>query len=69
MSKFNALWEYIKNNKNSDFQLSFDQIQEIAGLPIDHSFLTYKKELKDYGFEVGKISLKNKTLNFKKLEE
>ncbi|MFQ8965409.1 MAG: hypothetical protein ACLR6E_03945 [Lactobacillus gasseri] len=69
MSKFNALWEYIKNNKNSDFQLSFDQIQEIAGLPIDHSFLTYKKELKDYGFEVGKISLKNKTVNFKKLEE
>ena len=57
------------NNKNSDFQLSFDQIQEIAGLPIDHSFLTYKKELKDYGFEVGKISLKNKTVNFKKLEE
>ena len=47
----------------------FDQIQEIAGLPIDHSFLTYKKELKDYGFEVGKISLKNKTVNFKKLEE
>lgn len=69
MSKFNPLWEYIKNNKNSAFQLSFDQIQEIAGLPIDHSFLTYKKELKDYGFEVGKISLKNKTVNFKKLEE
>lgn len=69
MSNFNPLWEYIKNNKNSDFQLSFDQIQEIAGLPIDHSFLTYKKELKDYGFEVGKISLKNKTVNFKKLEE
>lgn len=68
MSKFNPLWEYIKNNKSSDFQLSFDQIQEITGLPIDHSFLTYKKELKDYGFEVGKISLKNKTVNFKKLE-
>ncbi|EFQ46541.1 hypothetical protein LBGG_00229 [Lactobacillus gasseri MV-22] len=58
-----------QNNKDSDFQLSFDQIQEIAGLPIDHSFLTYKKELKDYGFEVGKISLKNKTVNFKKLED
>ena len=43
MSKFNPLWEYIRNNKNSAFQLSFDQIQEIAGMPIDHSFLTYKK--------------------------
>lgn len=69
MTKFNPLCEYINNNKDSDFQLSFDQIQEIAGLPIDHSFLTYKKELKDYGFEVGKISLKNKTVNFKKLED
>ena len=69
MSKFNPLWEYITNNKNSDFQLSFDQIQKITGLPIDHSFLTYKKELKNYGFEVEKISLKNKTVSFKRLEE
>ena len=69
MSKFNPLWDYIKSNKNSDFQLSFDQIEKISGLPIDHSFLTYKKELKAYGFEVGKISLKNKTVNFKKLED
>lgn len=26
----------------------------IAGLPIDHFFLTYKKELLEYGFKVGK---------------
>lgn len=67
MSKFKPLWEYIKDNKDEDFQLSFEQIKKIADLPIDHSFLTYKKELLNYGFKVGKISLKNKTVDFKKL--
>ncbi len=59
MSKFSPLWQYIKDNHDQDFQLSFDQIQTIVGLPIDHSFLTYKKELLDYGFKV----------DFKKLED
>ncbi|OYS05891.1 hypothetical protein [Lactobacillus johnsonii] len=68
MSKFSPLWQYIKDNYDQEFQLSFDQIQKIVGLPIDHSFLTYKKELLDYGFKVGKISLKNKTVDFEKLE-
>ena len=27
---------------------------------IDHSFLTYKKELLEYGYEVAKISIKEK---------
>lgn len=67
MSKFKPLWEYIKDNKDEDFQLPFDQIEKVSGLPIDHSFLTYKKELLNYGFKVGKISLKNKTVDFKKL--
>lgn len=66
MSKFKPLWKYIEDNKDEDFQLSSDQIKKIAGLPIDHSFLTYKKIL-NYGFKVGKVSLKNKTIDFKKL--
>ena len=68
MSKFSPLWQHIKDNHDQDFQLSFGQIQKIVGLPIDHSLLTYKKELLDYGFKVRKISLKNKTVDFKKLE-
>ena len=39
----------------------------IAGIPIDHSFLKYKKELKEYGYHVGKLSMKNKTVTFEKL--
>ena len=58
MSKYDALWAWIKENGTDSFQLTFAEIEQIAGLPIDHSFLTYKKELMDYGYQVGKASMK-----------
>jgi len=67
MSKYEPLWQWIKENKNDNFKLSYAEIEEIAGVPIDHSFLTYKKELLEYGFKVGKISMKEQTVNFEKL--
>ncbi len=66
MSKYNALWEYVKNNGSQSFKLTFDEIRDIAGVPIDHSFLKYKKELAEYGYEVGKISMKEQTVVFNK---
>jgi len=36
-------------------------------MPIDHSFLNCKKELLNYGYKVGKISLKGKTVDFEKV--
>lgn len=66
MSKYDALWEYVKRNKEQSFQLTFDEIQDIAGIPIDHSFLKYKKELLEYGCKVGKISMKEQTVLFEK---
>ena len=35
-------------------KLTFEEIESIAGIPIDHSFLSYKKELLEYGFRVKK---------------
>lgn len=67
MSKYNQLWQYIANNENGSFELTFEQIEKIAGVPLDHSFLRYKKELSDYGFEVEKISMKNQLVKFTKL--
>lgn len=67
MSKYDALWEYVQKNGSQSFKLTFDEIQNIAGLPIDHSFLKYKKELADYGYQVGKISMKEQTVIFHKL--
>lgn len=67
MSKYNQLWEYFSDKNALVIKLSFDEIDEIAGLELDHSFLNYKKELTDYGYEVGKISLKEKTVIFNKV--
>ena len=68
MSKYDALWEYVKQTGRSSIKLSFDDIYDIAGVPIDHSFLQYKKELVPYGYQVGKISLKEQTVIFNKAE-
>jgi hypothetical protein len=66
MSKYNALWEYVKNSGKQSLKLTFDEIQNIAGVPIDHSFLNFKKELTNYGYQVGKISMKEKSVSFEK---
>ncbi len=68
MSKYSALWEWVKSNGSLSFKLTFEEIQNIAGIPIDHSFLKYKKELEEYGYQVGKISMKEKTVIFNKIE-
>ncbi|HBC85236.1 MAG TPA: hypothetical protein DCZ30_07615 [Clostridiales bacterium] len=68
MSKYQPLWEYIKNNSGDFIKLSYEEIKDVLGFNIDHSFLTYKKELKEYGYEVSKISMKEKYITFNKLE-
>lgn len=67
MSKYNALWEYIQKDESDFLELTFEQIKNITDIPIDHSFLKYKKELKKYGYQVGKISMKQKTVTFHKI--
>ncbi|MCR5168524.1 MAG: hypothetical protein K6C13_15135 [Oscillospiraceae bacterium] len=67
MSKYNNLWEYIKNNTPSE--LSFSEVENICGFPIDHSFLKFKKELEAYGYRVAKISMKNKTVKIEQFKE
>ena len=68
MSKYSSLWEYVQKNGNQSFKLSFEEIQAIGGTPIDHSFLKYKKELTEYGYEVAKISMKEQTVIFDKID-
>lgn len=66
MSKYTPLWEYIKEHGTDSFKLTYTEIENIVGLPIDHSFLTYKKELLEYGYKVSKISMKEQTVAFEK---
>lgn len=66
MSKYDLLCEYIKKEEKDTLRLSFEEIKNIAGTPIDHSFLRYKKELESYGYKVSKISIKEETVTFEK---
>lgn len=68
MSKYDPLWKYLKEDGRSPLRLSFEEIKQVLGFEIDHSFLNYKKEAKEYGYQVEKISLKEKNVLFQKTE-
>jgi hypothetical protein len=67
MSKYDKLWEYLKADGRGALKLTFDDIKNILGFDIDHSFLTYKKEAGKFGYRAGKISLKEKHITFNKI--
>ncbi len=64
MSKYEPLWKYLKNNQKEEYILTYDEIKNILGFDIDHSFLKYKKESASYGYIVKKISLKERKITF-----
>lgn len=64
MSKYEPLWDYAVQHEPGQFSLTFNEIENVLGFQIDHSFLKYKKELAERGAEVLRISLKNKTVHF-----
>ena len=67
MSKYEPLWNYIGENQKENNKLTYEEIKNILGFEIDHSFLTYKKEAAKFGYEVGRISMKEKTVTFNKI--
>ena len=69
MSQYEPLWKWIKENGTDSFRLTYAEIEKILGFPIDHSFLTFKKELSEFGFAVGKISMKHQTVSFERRTE
>lgn len=55
--KYDKLWEYIKN----------EDVREITFGKIE-AFLNEKKNLKKYGYEVSKISLKEKIVYVRRID-
>ena len=68
MSKYEKLWIGVKNSGANELKLTFDEITQTIGFPLDHSFLKYKKELLEYGYAVEKISMKERTVIFRKTD-
>lgn len=68
MSKYSPLWQFVAASAEQKLVLSYDEIQAVLGFPIDHSFLSFKKELLEYGWQVEKISMKGQTVIFVRSE-
>lgn len=66
MSKYDALWAHIAKSSEDTLLLGFAQLEELAGVPLDHAFLRCKKELTAYGWQVEKISMKAQTVRFRR---
>mgnify|MGYP006896822064 CR=1 FL=1 len=69
MSKYEPLWNYLKDNQKQEYKLSYEEIKRILGFELNHSFLTYKKELIEYGYEVKKISIKEKCILINRIKD
>lgn len=71
MSKYFLLWtkisELFNQNNQDTLILTFEEIEKLGKEKIDHSFLKFKSELETFNYKVEKISLKNKTIKFKKI--
>ena len=67
MSKYDPLWHHIQGKSDGDYRVTFDEVKRVLGFEIDHSFLNHKKELLSYGYEIGKISLKDRTITYRKV--
>ena len=66
MSKYEPLRKWIGEHGTDSFKLTYEEIEKITGIPLDHSFLNCKKELSEVGFHVERISMKEKTVAFRK---
>ncbi len=68
MSKYDLLWKNIdllfKQTEQEKLTLTFEELGKFGGIAVDHSFLTFKKELENFGYKVDKISLKQKQITF-----
>ena len=69
MSKYEPLWKRLQADGRETFKLTFDEIKAVLGFDIDHSFLNAKKEAVQFGYTVGKISLKEKHVTFNRARE
>lgn len=69
MSKYDPLWVHVGASGADALSLSFAEIEKIAGVALDHSFLKYKRELMQYGYRVERVFLKAQRVSFVKLED
>lgn len=63
-SNYQPLWEYVVKAEKFPLKMTFKEIEILLGIPLNHAFLSEKKQLLKIGIVVEKISLKEKYIIF-----
>ena len=69
MKKYRSLWKFIAAQEEAALTLTFAEVEKIAGVPMDHSFLNSKKEILEYGWRVKKIQIGKQTGSFERADK
>ena len=71
MSKYFPLWQEVACRMQGVNKLmpTFEEVRDVLGFEIDHSFLDCKKELEEHGYKVDKISLQEQKRRFRKMNK
>ena len=69
MDKYIKLRQRFERKEEAQIVLTFEEIKDIAWIEIDHSFLSYKKNLEKYWYTLVQISQKDKFMKFEKMNQ
>ena len=64
MRKYDALWAYIQGLNEEKPILRFADVEKNCRYTVGSFFFDVQKELAQYGYAVGKISMKSQTVLF-----
>ncbi len=67
MSKYAVLWKYLKDNQKERYILTFEELKKILGFDIDYSFFSYRYEIKEFGYKISTLSLREQHIVFQKI--
>ena len=54
MSNYQPLWEYVVKAEKFPLKMTFKEIEILLGIPLNHAFLSEKKQLLKIGIVVEK---------------
>ena len=67
MQDYRKLLKYLESQCLGTEVLTFDEIYNICGVKIDHTFIDKKQYFKRNGFEVTRINLSKRTVLFSRI--
>lgn len=68
MSRYQPLWDFVFGCGCRHYALTFDDIADIIGSPLNHTLMLYNAELQSYGYTITRISERESTVFIDKID-